>query len=251
MSNHITLTPDVVQVLDRAEIVGTSLVLRGQLDRDLYLRTNKTLEALGGKWNKKAKAHLFDADPSIAIENALLTGSVFDSNSEYDFFPTPDDVADRVIAHADIGDDTRVLEPSAGDGALIRALRRIGHNWMVDFCELDAKRSATVLGSDPNTHLAAHDFLTYQPGETYHRIIANPPFSRRRDLLHVAHMYELLKPGGRIVSVMASGVSFRDDRKTEDFKALFSHYDILALPQASFKSSGTGVNTVLFIGEKF
>lgn len=251
MTGNIKLTQEVIQVLDAAEINGTRLVLIGQLDRKLYVETNKALEALGGKWNKSAKAHVFDGDPSEAIENAILTGSVFDSNREYDFFPTPDAVADIVIDYADIGDDDIVLEPSAGDGALIRALRRRGHGWMVDFCELDAKRAATVLSGDPNTHLAAHDFLTFQPGETYHRIVANPPFSRRRDLEHVTHMYELLKPGGRLVSVMASSVSFRDDHKTEAFKAQFSRYNILPLPQDSFKSSGTGVNTVLFIGEKF
>lgn len=53
---------DVLAVLSRAETNGQALLLQGQLDRKMYERTNKILEAAGGKWNKKAKAHLFDGD---------------------------------------------------------------------------------------------------------------------------------------------------------------------------------------------
>ena len=38
-------------------------VIVQQLDRNDYVKVNKALEALGGKWNRKAKAHLFDEDP--------------------------------------------------------------------------------------------------------------------------------------------------------------------------------------------
>lgn len=250
MKHRIVLTPDVISVLDAAQIADTHLVLTGQLNRDLYLRTNAALEALGGKWSKRDKAHVFDGSPAEAIENAILTGSVVNMDKELDYFPTPDEIADLVVSYADVGDDDFVLEPSAGEGALINALRRAHHNWRVDFCELDARRAAAVLETCRNTNLVAHDFLTYQPGEQYHRIVANPPFSQRRDLQHVTHMWELLASGGRLVSVMASGIQFRADRKTSEFKALFPRYDIIDLPSGSFEASGTGVNTVIFVADK-
>lgn len=51
---------EVLAVLSRAETNGFELKLTGQLDRKLYERTNKVLEAAGGKWSRKAKAHIFE-----------------------------------------------------------------------------------------------------------------------------------------------------------------------------------------------
>jgi hypothetical protein len=47
---------EVLAVLSRAETNGNALTLTGRLDRKMYERTNKVLEAAGGKWNRKAKA---------------------------------------------------------------------------------------------------------------------------------------------------------------------------------------------------
>ncbi len=59
-----------------------------KLDRDAYLRLNKVLEALGGKW-KRGKGHVFDGDPSERIEAAVATGSyACPKLSGFDFFPT-------------------------------------------------------------------------------------------------------------------------------------------------------------------
>lgn len=43
---------EVPTVLSRAATQGNALTLFGQLDRRLYDRTNKVLEAAGGKWNR-------------------------------------------------------------------------------------------------------------------------------------------------------------------------------------------------------
>lgn len=70
------ITQDVLEVLSRAEIQGNNLRLTGELDRKLYLKTNNVLEAAGGKWNKKAKAHIFQDETDDIIEQMLLTGAI-------------------------------------------------------------------------------------------------------------------------------------------------------------------------------
>lgn len=52
----------------------------------------------------------------------------------------------------------------------------------------------------------------------YDRIIMNPPFSDRRDVQHVQHAYELLKPGGRLVAIMGEGSFFGQDKKAQEFR---------------------------------
>lgn len=47
------------------------VVITQQLDRKAYLAVNKALEACGGAWSRKAKAHVFTVDPTPAIEHAL------------------------------------------------------------------------------------------------------------------------------------------------------------------------------------
>lgn len=65
---------DVLTVLARAQTDGNALRLVGQLDRKLYERVNKVLEAAGGKWNRKAKAHLYEGGAAEAMEQIILTG---------------------------------------------------------------------------------------------------------------------------------------------------------------------------------
>ncbi len=60
---------DVLAVLSRAETNGNALVLIGQLDRLMYERTNKVLEAAGGKWNRKAKAHMSSVRNTSVMAN--------------------------------------------------------------------------------------------------------------------------------------------------------------------------------------
>jgi hypothetical protein len=46
----------------------------------------------------------------------------------------------------------------------------------------------------------------------------NPPFENQSDAVHVGHAYELLRPGGRLVSVVSEGPFFRTDKKSVAFR---------------------------------
>jgi predicted RNA methylase len=238
----VKLETEVIDVLDRAIIDGTSLKLVGQLERKLYERTNKALVALGGKWNKKAQAHLFDYDPAEAIEMAVLTGTVVDHKREMGFFETPARIADQVIELADIRGGLDVLEPSAGLGAIARRLPDPGN---VALCEFDIKRRHKLQDEFSGQVLACHNFLMMQM--KWDRIVANPPFGgAQRDVDHVRHMWDCLNPKGILVSVMASGITFRHNRKTDELRAAIeANGEIFPLPEHSFRESGTDVSTVI------
>lgn len=239
------LDTDIIDILASSEVRGNVLFLTsGQLDRKTYERLNKALVALGGKWNKREKGHVFEGDPTVLIENALQTGTVTDLRHEFDFFQTPRELAVRMVQMACDGLSGHALEPSAGTGAIAdEVLRRT--RMSVALCEL-SERNRTEL-SRKGYECEAEDFLTFEPGRWFDAIVANPPFSKQQDIHHVNHMLDMLKPGGRLVSVMSSGVTFRTNRLANDFRERVASLggEIEHLPAGTFRSSGTDVNTVL------
>jgi predicted RNA methylase len=235
---------EILSVLSAAELSGNSLVLQGQLDRNTYVAVNKVLEAAGWKWNRKAKAHTCDGDAVDVLEQVLLTGVVTVAKDEFEFFPTPRAVVAELIELADIRPGMAVLEPSAGKGAIAYAVAEITKP---DCVELMEANFAAITGDMKLGDVIRGDFLQIEPLRKYDRVVMNPPFSRQKDIKHVMHAFKFLKAGGRLVSVMSNGVTFRNDRLTNEFRALVesSEGEIAPLPEGAFKESGTMVNTVI------
>lgn len=239
------VSDDVLAVLSVAELEGQALRLTGQLDRSMYTKVNKVIEAAGGKWDRKAKAHLFDKSASDRVEEIILTGEVEVPKDEFNYFPSPHDVVARLMELADIKPLMDVLEPSAGRGAIASACAAAGAD--VDCYELMRENYLALCENTRLRHVRPIDFLTQEPEPIYDRVVMNPPFAKQQDIKHVLHALKFLKPGGLLVSVMASSVTFRDNKLTQDFRDLIRERggDIEALPEAAFKSSGTMVRTVI------
>ncbi|KNY16930.1 hypothetical protein AKG11_11455 [Shinella sp. SUS2] len=79
------------------------------------------------------------------------------------------------------------------------------------------------------------------------RLLANPPFVKQDDIRHVMHAFKFLKSGGRLVAIVSASVMFRDNKLTTAFREFVSANGggMKRLPDGSFKSSGTGVNTCI------
>ena len=215
----MTIAPEIQDIIRGSSVEGVFLKLAGDLDRATYVATNKVLELLGGKWDKKAKAHRFESCPLAKMEAALDTGHVTDAKKEFQFFPTPAEIADRMVFMACIERGDRILEPSAGHGGLLDACLRAGVEasfWAVELMPENravlAKRSDTYLHDEP-------DFLrlTADSGALYDRILMNPPFSNLQDVEHVAHALTFLRPGGTLVAIMSPAITFRQDKKVAAF----------------------------------
>lgn len=237
----------VLAALSSATVSGNNVTLAGQLDRNLYTRTNKALEAAGGKWSRKAQAHVFPTDAAERIDQMLLTGSVDVPKDDFEFFPTPPAVVARVLELADIKPSLLVLEPSAGKGALAVPAAALRAN--VDCYELMPANYEFLCKLPGLGCVQPGDFLKAAPRGVYDRVVMNPPFSRQADIKHVLHALQFLRPGGLLVAVMSAGVTFRSDARTTAFRELVKERGghIEPLSENSFKASGTGVNTVISV----
>lgn len=237
---------NIVGILEAAQIDGNQLVLVGQLDRKSYEATNKVLTAIGGKWDRKTKAHVFAEPVSDVLDPILITGEYSRTKQDFGQFDTPLALAEEVVNIADIQPGDYVLEPSAGVGRLALPALVAAQNVTVDFYEIDPKRYAAL--SEKASHnlrpCGQTDFLLVAPDQCYERVVMNPPFAKQADIDHVLHAFNFLRPGGRLVAIMSSSVSFRTNRKTIMFREFVraNSGTIAALPDRSFSESGTNVS---------
>lgn len=249
MMKTIKLDEEVLAEFSALQVDRNTVRIERQLDRGLYQKVNKALEALGGKWNRGARAHVFEGDAADRIESAILHGEVVDAKKTFEFFETPPALVDQMIDYAEIEDGHRVLEPSAGRGAILDGICR-AHlaGALIHVVELDPV-NREVLSERQDCQLVGDDFLKFEApaGLLYDRVVMNPPFSKQQDIAHVTRAFGMLKRGGLLVAIMSVGVEFRQDRKATEFRELVREVDgeIERLPEGSFKSSGTGVNTCL------
>lgn len=227
---------EVANILANSTINGNSLFLpEGQLERNLYLDVNKVLMAIGGKWNRKEKAHVFGESPESIVEQILLSGEYVDQKKEYQFFETPLKIVCKLVSRACLIDGESILEPSAGRGNIAI---HIGRKYC-DCIELNPENKKYLI--DAGFNVVGSDFLEFN--KKYDVIIANPPFTKQQDVDHVTHMIRLANR--MVVSVMSASIMFRSNKKAVEFRNLVESLGgtIEPLPEDSFKESGTKVNT--------
>lgn len=109
-----------------------------------------------------------------------------------DYYATPAWCTELVLDRLD-GPD-RILEPSCGDGAILRVLReRVPSHVELHGVEIDRSRFDMVVGT---AVVMLADFLTLDPSsaEPYDLVITNPPFSLASDF--VQRSLDWLTPNG-------------------------------------------------------
>lgn len=233
-----------------------------QLDRKTYSKVNEVLEAIGGKWSRKDKAHVFGSDARPRVDLVIDTGEVT-TGKDLGFFPTPAPLAAELVEMAGVKLGMLVLEPSAGTGRIVDALLA------VDACIVAVEREPAMRAALHAREFAeklqpprsgnhawkslktwdGDDFMNFAPRKRFECVVMNPPFCKvgKGDHLdHVQHAFDLLETDGLLVSVLPASVNFRRDARYKEFREWVEyHGEITDLPPNSFKESGTGVNTVV------
>lgn len=160
--------------------------------------------------------------------------------SAFNLFQTPDEIADKMVSMAVLGDI--VLEPSVGLGRIYRSIRRVSscHVVMVDNSPDCCREMYLATENDPRTSIHQRDFLSISPGDIAKPscVIMNPPFKNGTDIKHILRALEHLRIGGMLVALCANG-----PRQNERLKPIASHWEVL--PEKSFRSEGTGVSVAL------
>lgn len=239
---------ELINSIEKMTVNGNRLELPKDEQFENYAQVKKHLINAGGKYKKCGFEF---ADCAELVKSRLVGGEVINDKKKFQFFATPSNVIDLLMNHACLDSGMMVLEPSAGQGAIVDAIISLGaHANMIELMPENIK----VLNSKYDKGLVPLDFLTINPVShiKYERIVANPPFTKNQDIDHVLHMYKFLNEGGLLVSVMSKSWVHGSQKKQIAFRDWLSSVDSYTqeIPAGAFKESGTNISSMLVVINK-
>ena len=166
--------------------------------------------------------------------------------SSFNLFQTPPELACRVVDMLpELPDSARILEPSAGLGRLYLPLVARFPLARVTLVEQspDCASELYRMIAGENATLRQADFLTVDLAPIFDAVVMNPPFKMGTDIKHIRRALDLLKTGGRLVSICANGPKQNAKLKPEASE----WYD---LEPGAFKSEGTNVRAAIVVFDK-
>lgn len=270
LAEGVDLSATALLALEGATVTeepsGYAVQLHRQLDRADYEQVNAVLERIagGGKWNRRTAAHLYPAgqDPRPDLETVIRAGVLPPDPKRRDgWFATPamlcDDLAYNYALSSIDPDDyqtLRILEPSAGEGALADALCKFYgiQPAQIRCVETDPWRVAVLRRKGYPVLEGRFQDRVGDLGGLFDLVLMNPPFTEPGDkLAYIAHVelaWSLLAPGGALVAVVPNGFASRADKRTAGLRALAEEHGWTdTLPERAFEESGTGVRSMVLI----
>lgn len=210
------LPPDVIEYLAGAEEAGESVgngyrrthrkirnTRRFSLhhsDKHVRQQAGAVLEAIGGV--NQGQHWLFDYDPTEVIGHIVASGCIPDHRS-HQYYPTPEWLAAEAVRLADITENHAVLEPSAGQGAILKQMPSANVT-SVEVSDLHCK-----ILTEQGYKVERADFLKWRNG-LFDRVVMNPPFDQGRWLAHVEHAASMVDLDGKLVAILPAGAKKRD-----------------------------------------
>ncbi|MCT8857532.1 DEAD/DEAH box helicase family protein [Shewanella xiamenensis] len=168
-----------------------------------------------------------------------------------DYFATPEPVGMKMVQLADIRPGEKVLEPSAGHGAIAR--------WFPENTESRAIEPSEGLSSRMALHfvgdIVSSRFEDHNTINKYDAIVMNPPYGvgGKTAAEHVEKAIKHLRPWGRVVALIPTGPAadkrfdallYGDDNKDIHLAAN------IKIPSVTFERAGTSVSTRIIVLEK-
>lgn len=151
-----------------------------------------------------------------------------------DFYPTPQNIIDKMFCDLDFSMIRSVLEPSAGNGNIVEVLKKKQENhnkywgnkqysFDIDCIEADQNLQHILKGKD--FRVVYNDFLTYNTMKEYDLIVMNPPFSN--GCKHLLKALEMQKRNGGAVVCLLNAETLKNTCTNErlDLKRKLTEYN--------------------------
>ena len=149
-----------------------------------------------------------------------------------EFYPTPKNIIDKMLCGLDFSMIKSILEPSAGTGNIVEALKRKEEiqtryytkvSFDIDCIEADQNLQHILKGK--NFRVVYNDFLTYDTMKEYDLVIMNPPFSN--GCKHMLKALEMQKRNGGAVICLLNAETLKNPCTNDrlDLKRKLTEYN--------------------------
>ena len=169
-----------------------------------------------------------------------------------DYYATPEPLGQKMVEWADVAPNERVLEPSAGHGAI---LRWMGEDRDVHFVEPSTELASKAALRAPHGKYHDGNFEDLALQNKYDAVVMNPPYGQGGSTAwkHVAKAAKHLRDGGRIVALVPQGPAADKAQQryleSKEAKEIYTAGEIL-MPTVTFERAGTSVKTKVVILER-
>lgn len=249
----ISLDKSSINIIDRANL--NYIVKLPEMSDKQYDKIKYIMEYAGGHWRERFGGFQFNEAPDIIqsrLADIISSGEINLSNDmvmqiKYQFYPTPDRLAQQMVEMADIKPGEAVLEPSAGRGAILKYIASKTPNYKA--VELNADNANYLRGLGYNVSQTSFELFSSRTKMRFDKVVMNPPFSDKRDILHTMMAYNLLKPGGTLVGLLAENSIYYKREITARFNRFIGKAGakIHQIPHGTFAESGTNVDVVCIV----
>ena len=180
-----------------------------------------------------------------------------DQREGIDYFATPEPVGLKMVEFADIKPGEKVLEPSAGHGAIARFFPESAQRTLIEPSSELASRAALA---SAGAKVLDHRFEDLHINNKYDAIVMNPPYGQggKTAMDHLVQAMRHLRNGGRIVALLPRGPAA--DKRFDAWLNNEGQYENapkgvylvrnIDMPTVTFERAGTSVATRIVVLEK-
>ena len=216
-----------------------------QLTDDEYNKIKKNMEQMGTHWRERFHGFTIPLSSFKQIHNT-------DEKEKLGFYPTPSTLAEKMVNKLTIKsiNDIKVLEPSAGNGALLDALSKKLNTKLFNHVAVEVNEGSYNILKDKSYNVVRQtfeEFCNENKSQKFTHIIMNPPFNNQNDIKHVRLAYEKLEEHGELIAIISENSLFYDTEETRQFNEWLDtiNYSIESIEEGSFAESGTMIDTVM------
>lgn len=170
-----------------------------------------------------------------------------------DYFATPEPIGLKMVEWAQARPNEKMLEPSAGHGAIARFFPTSTKNTYVE-PSLELAEELRIKVATGNTDITTFEDLNVV--NKFDAIVMNPPFGQGGStaMKHLAKAAQHLRDGGRIIALVPEGPAadakfnkwFFDNPDTENLVKVAEY----GLPNVVFERAGANVKTRIVVIDK-
>lgn len=151
-----------------------------------------------------------------------------------DFYATPLSCIENFLQHYILPDDADILEPAAGNGNIIQALRNKGYKNNITAIEMRYEEKESLL--DVADNVLIEDFLQTTHTGKYDVIIGNPPYSLAQEFIEKS--LNMLTENGKLIFLLRTNF-LESQKRAEWWQARIPQGLYVLSKRPSFTGKGT------------